>query len=156
MNGIFSFGALALSTLPRDTFLKPSACRTIAAGVSAPAQSEGFRGLGEIANTPVFWSRRLQSGDIPRQLSIAFWGVEEGISSKTLTIIVVGNVNTGRDSRAGEGQDFEGGEVWAQELVLLEILAPRQQRNEGRGSLHQGPECAGPLDPIWILGRMLK
>jgi hypothetical protein len=27
MNGIFSFGALALRTLPNETFFKPSVCR---------------------------------------------------------------------------------------------------------------------------------
>ena len=65
-------------------------------------------------------------------------------------LVVVGNVDAGRHSGAGEGEDVEGGEVGQQELVLLELLRPGEPRQDVLGRVNQRlqPSLIDSLDLI--------
>ena len=52
--------------------------------------------------------------------------------------LTVWNVDAGGHSGAGEGEDVERGEVGQEELVLLELLGPRQPRENVLGRVYKG------------------
>lgn len=49
-------------------------------------------------------------------------------------------------SLTSKGKNLEGCEVGRQELILLKLRAPRQQRNELGGVLHKLSKCASSLN----------
>jgi hypothetical protein len=51
-------------------------------------------------------------------------------------IVVVGKVDAGRKTRASEAQNFQGGEVRAEELVLLEVSSPGKLGDHALGTVH--------------------
>ena len=54
------------------------------------------------------------------------------------SVLTVGNVDPGGDAWPREGEDVERGEVGQEELVLLELLGPRQAREQLLGAVDQG------------------
>lgn len=51
------------------------------------------------------------------------------------------NVNSSWNSSSSESQNFETGEIWTQEFILLEFRAPWQFRNETFGSIDKTTKC---------------
>jgi hypothetical protein len=57
----------------------------------------------------------------------------------------IGDVYTSRNATARESEDFQTCEIGREELVFLELSAPRQLRNLSRCGFNELAKCLRPL-----------
>lgn len=83
--------------------------------------------IGFVLGTYMF----IPAGIPEPRLNVSMSGFDESSITRSLT---------------SKGENLEGCEVGRQELVLLKLRAPRQQRNELGGVLHKLSKCASSLN----------